>query len=761
MNPNDNDFLTQLRSSGLVLDDGSQSVEDMHQESMLTAGVGSDTMADDQKSDVVRKAPTGREGDKLQINRWLKRIDDSAAHWRPKFKQMQRDMDFAGGKQWPNMTKDGSDEDDRYVANIVQRHIRSRLDALYAKNPKFVAKRRPMMDFKIWDEDPQSIQMAMQGMQMAQQAMAQGIVIPPAQQQMLVDAQALIADVQAGSKRRKMMDKISRTMELMMAYQVAEQLPPFKQQMKQAIRRTLTTSVSWVKLGLERILEPRPDDVDKIRDFTTQLTELERQMADMQDDENRGPAELQMQELEDQIKAVQGNPNVIVREGLVFDFPSATAIIIDKRCRQLQGFVGAQFIAQQFDLTPADVERIYKVDVRSMGFTEMRGDDNSNAPANTSGRNRDDETEDGPADGLVRVYEVQDKQTRQMFTIADGCPVYLREPDEPEVRLDRFWNLFAITFNDIENEKQIYPQSDVEMLRHQQMEHNRSREALREHRRAAAPGYVTPRGMLTDTDKALLADHEPHETIELDGLAPGQKVGDVLQGIPKQGIDPNLYETRAIFDDVLKVVGQQEANIGGTSGATATEVSTAEGSRLASVSSNVDDLDDFFTEFARASSQVLLAEISPQSAVKMAGPGATWPELTSQEIADELYMEVQAGSSGKPNRALDVKNYMTLAPILMQVPGIKPEWLAREGIRRMDDSLDLTDAFLEGLPSMAAQNAQKMAAGGTGDPAADPNMQGGAGANNTPTAAPGNPQPNENPVAGGAIDPGQGLMPNG
>ena len=38
----------------------------------------------------------------------------------------------------------------------------------------------------------------------------------------------------------------------------------------------------------------------------------------------------------------------------------------------------------------------------------------------------------------------------------------------------------------------------------QQMELNRQKEALREHRKANRPGYVTPKGALSDADKHAL-----------------------------------------------------------------------------------------------------------------------------------------------------------------------------------------------------------------------------------------------------------------
>jgi hypothetical protein len=718
------------------------------------------------QSSVMRAEPdTVSDGRKAVVASWVKRVQEAEKHWEPKFAQMRRDTDFARGMQWPGVTK--PEDDDRYVANIVQRHIGQRVAALYAKNPRFVSRRRQTLDFRVWDEKPDSLAMAQDTMMLAEQAamgIEAGVPPPPGLLEEAQRAAAVLADVQEAQQRRAMLDKVGKTLEVLFRHQVAEQQPPFKKQAKQLVRRTLATSVGYIKLGFERIMEPRPEDADGIRDITLQLSDIEQRMAELGDDEPHGDLDTRREELQTRLSVLQSNPQQIVREGLVFDFPPPTTIIPDPRCRQLQGFVGAGWVAQKFLLAPTEIERVYGIDVRGVGFTAYNRDGAAGEARkhDYSGMSRSaDANEDGKPDqaGLVCVYEIQDKHARHVFTVADGCPVYLREPGSPDVTLDRFWTLFALTFNDIEHEKEIFPPSDVELLRHMQLEHNRSREALREHRKAAAPGYAAPRGALSDEDKELLAGHMPHSTVELDGLSPTQKVGDILQPLPKHGIDPNLYETNTIFDDILKVAGVQEAQVGGTSGATATETSIAEGARMASVASNVDDLDDFFNELAQAASQIMLAEFDGETVTKLCGPGAGWPQLSGQDIADSLLLEVEAGSSGKPNRAADIKNFMDMAPILMQVPGIRPDWLAREGIKRLDDRLDLTDAFLEGLPSI--QSLNKVAQVNAGPPGKDPNAQGDKGGDNAPGAKGGNPQPNQGQAAGASRNPGQGLNPMG
>ena len=89
------------------------------------------------------------------------RIRDDRKYHGAAFKRMREDMDIAriGAKTEP--------EGDEYVANITGRHINQKVAALYAKNPKAIARRRERLDFQVWDENEQSLMMALQTVQMA------------------------------------------------------------------------------------------------------------------------------------------------------------------------------------------------------------------------------------------------------------------------------------------------------------------------------------------------------------------------------------------------------------------------------------------------------------------------------------------------------------------------------------------------------------------------------------------------------------------
>lgn len=629
------------------------------------------------------------------------------AHWKKDFDRMCRNMKFAGGDQWPSQR----DDDDRYTANIVQRVIKQMVSALYAKNPTVVAERRRSLDFMVWDENPQTLAQAQQVFAAAGDPATAGTIDPL----ILQGATDILSDVQQVMERRQMLDRIGKTMVALANYYVTEGTPGFKLQMKRVIRRVRTTGVGYVKLGFQRALGLSEDQSGRLKDMAEQLAVIGRLQADIEDGQN-DPYSAEAEELRLAIAAIQAQPETIIREGVVFSFPQATRIIPSMTTESLPGWIGAEWVAEEILLTVDRVKEVYGVDV-GKSYTAYK----PVAGMPLSGANR--KSKDGT--GLVCVWHLYDLATGLEYKLAEGYPDFLAEPAPPDVFLEQFFPFFALTFNDAENEGKLFPLSDVENLKHAQKEYNRSKEAQRQHRIAARPLYLAANGAFEEEDTKSLAAHQAHDVIILNALKEGQKATDLLQPMQKIGIDPNLYETAGIFDDMQRITGNQEANLGGTGSSTATESNIAETSRQGSLGLDADDFDEMLSMLFRAMGQLMLTEISEETAKKIAGPGAVWPQLSRQEIMEEIGLSVKAGSSGRPDAAREAATFERLYPLLIQVPGISPRWLAERAIRIADDNIDLAEAFIDGMPSIMSLN--KMAQAPTGDPATDPNAQGEEG----------------------------------
>ena len=673
------------------------------------------------------------EAEKRLVAKLTKRVRDDRAKHKEAFKRMRHDAYIArcGAEQgYPA---------DSYKVNITGRHINQKVAALYAKNPKAVARRRETLDFQVWDETEQTLMQALAAVAQAQMATfdpasapAMDPVMNPAADPMVQQAMAMVMDYEQGMRRRQMLEKIGRTLEILFAYYTNEQVPlDFKTQMKRLVRAACTTGVGYVKLGFQREYEANAGVRERLADFRTQLQKIEQMQGELAEG-NDPEQESKTRELEIAIQALQEQEFVLIREGLVFDFPEPTAVIPDKMTRSLQGFIGARWVTVEHLYTPDEVKRQFGVDLGKdyKAYSDDGTYRDIEEPEFDFGSVEEGEKQAGD---MVCVWEHYDRESGVMYLMCDGYRGFLREPGAPEVYVEDFWPVYALTFNEVTDPSCLFPPSDVTLMFDMQRAYNATRQGQREHRKAARPRFATAKGVLDDEDKMKLASAAPFEVVDL--AVPAElNIAQALQPIPVPGVDPNLYETGTIFTDVQLTVGAQEAQFGAVAKATATESSIAEGSRIASVDSNVDDLDAFLTKIARAAGQILLRELSAETVTKIAGPGAVWPQMTLDQIVEELVLEIEAGSSGKPNQAQEIRNWREMLPFLVQMPNINPTWLARETLKRLDDRMDLTEAITENIPAIVAQNRlATMGPGGAPPPApgAAPEDQGGAGADNT------------------------------
>jgi hypothetical protein len=699
--------------------------------------------ANDQKY-MQRDQPQPDEGRRKFVEDWIKRVKDSREFFDPDFKRMRDNMAFTEGAQWPDYVRDKHVRDDRYVANISLRHVQQRTAELYPNNPTMKAKRTEKIVAKTWDGSSMAL---VQAEQQVQQSMMVGMMPP-------LEAMSILQDAQQVKQFDDMMDRVGKTLELFYDYNIREQTHSFKNGMKTTVRRAIITGVGYVKLGFQRAMKMRPEIEARISDMSERLANVERLAADMSDNEFQ-PDSAEAESLKIALQTLMQEQQLIVREGLSFNYPDSTALIPDRKCRSLKTFVGADWVAEEFILSLDEIKEVYMIDVGSSYIAyDDKGPISSSKSGGSSRSYQAGGDKKSDCEECACVWEIYSRKDGTVYVACDGYPDFLQEPGPPETETERFWPWFAFVMNEGYDEKKLFPQSDIDLIRDMQLELNRARQGLREHRRANRPKTAVAAGMLEEADLEKLRTHPANALLELNALSPGQKIEDVLQPVKMPPIDPAVYDTAQTFEDVLRVLGSDQADQGTTSQATATEVSVAQFSQNTDTSSVVDDLNDMMTEMAIAASQILLLNVQPETVTKVVGPGAVWPQLDPQTIAENVWLEVNTGANGPPNRQQDVQMLVQLVPLLQRVPGISPEWMARELIRRMGDDIDLTDAFAEGLPSMEALN-QLMSRPQL--PPGQPGEASGGGPRGAGKGAPRPPGPGQDPGAQGP----QGAAPGG
>lgn len=636
------------------------------------------------------------------VKQWQEKIIADKAKWEPDFKRMRENMKFAKGLQWAGQT---TVDTDKYVNNIALRMVNQKVAALYARNPTAVATPRKRMDYHIWDEKIESISQAIQTAEMTSHPEG------PTGGQVDMGAMALIQDYNQGQAMERMVEKICKTLEVLYKYQVDSQQPEFKEQMKQLVRRVIITGVGYLKINFIREnTDEGSMPVDHVpstlMDRAKRAKVILDKLANNEIEDDSAEVETLKSLFASMGASQRYQEESLLSERIEFDFPQATSIIPSSNCRSLKEFIGASYVTHEYTLPIDEVNAFYDVRIET-----GTGDDKAKE-YETEGPNESfKDTFNKSKEKRIRVWEVFDRITKTTLTICDGYKNFLVSPEPVEPCVSGFWKIFALTFNDIESEDNletcgtIFPPSDVELIRHPQKEWNRTRHALRAQRNSNAPKYVVRKGILSDDDKELLESAEPNSVIELESIPADAKPHDFIMPMQVAAIDPKVYDTAPLEKDIQLAGGMQQANMGPAQpDVTATVGTIAEQSRQVETTSNVDDLDGFLSRVMCATGEMMLREFQVETVKQIVGVGAVWPDATRDHFVMIISLSVVAGSSGRPNQALEIRNWQIIGPMLQQM-GANRYALIEETVKRYDDRLDWKKMFP--VPEPPPQQPQK------------------------------------------------------
>ena len=198
-----------------------------------------------------------------------------------------------------------------------------------------------------------------------------------------------------------------------------------------------------------------------------------------------------------------------------------------------------------------------------------------------------------------------------MYVVCDGYKDFLREPASPEIYNERFYPWYTLMFNEASNEKEMFPPSDVRLMRDMQLEYNRCREGLKEQRIAARPFTAVVAGSMDeeDLDKLDRPRGQRHHRTQCAAAKPGHQAA--AAGLRRR---PASIPICTRSTPSTRTSCAPPASKRPTWAAPRTpprrRAQIAEGSRMTSMGSNIDDLNDLLTQLARNGGQILLREMS-------------------------------------------------------------------------------------------------------------------------------------------------------
>jgi len=627
------------------------------------------------------------------IQSWQKRITERKNECESAFHAMAKDAKFARGLQW---SVQKTLEYDKYVCNLVLRNLAQGVALLYARNPEVAVSRRDRMDFTLWDGKEESIAAA----RMAQQQAAMtGSPSNPM-------ADAMTTDYSEGQLWRDMLDRICQTLQITTQYMFDSLKPGFKKQMKQLVRRAKTCGVGYVQINYVDGHE------GSLSTSETESTIMERggKVKHIADGFVKGTYDAESPKvyeagvtLQSAVMDAVGGSQQNLNQRITFDFLPPASVIVDKRCRSLNGFVGARWLVVEKSTDLDTVNSTFGLNVSASAIKT------SESEKTISTLNQPPTDAKGPK--RVKLWEVEDLETKTYFTLLEGYDDFIVEPAAPIPDTNAFWSIVALVFNEVEYDPSaedadpcgVYPPSDVALMRSPQLEWNRTRQALRVHRIANTPKYMTGKGWLTEDDKDAINDStEDSAVIELQGATSSDDIGKKLAPFKHDPIQPTLYDTQVLTQDIQLAAGTQETTLGNPSPkVTATGATIAEQSKNNVAASNVDDLDDFLSEVAEICGEIILKYFTLETVQRIAGRGAVLPQQNREDYLNQVLVSTKAASSGRPNKAMDIANFERIVPLIIQAlthPGGPLTGLAEEGLRRLDDKLDLSRLMEQGPP---------------------------------------------------------------
>ena len=494
-----------------------------------------------------------------------------------------------------------------------------------------------------------------------------------------------------------------------------------KQQAKATVRAALTCSFGVLKVIWQQDIARDPLIERRLQDAQDNLQNVERLLMELEDETARTEQETIRAELEQTIAALTEKVEVVRAEGIVIDRILTENILIDPGVMEFADYENANWIVQIVPMSKAEAEGKYgyKLDKATIY-------DNDRITGNHDGR-LFGATRQASDDSRVCVYEIWDRQTQRVYTMAEGCDFWLREPYSPDNLGERWYPFFILPFQLVDG--QFIGPSLVDLTEKLQDEHNTARDRYNEHRDLIRPGYIAS----ADINKRTIErfkDSELGEIVLID--AQGQPIQQAI--VPKQHppIDAAAYDVSQVRVDWEMVTGMQDAARSTVvKPKTATEANIMQQSLSARVSEFRDQIEDFLKSLAQYTAEILLLTIGVDKVEEITGKNRMqqtvdpvtgipvtvpvklaydWPDMPREKVFHLVQLTIRAGTTGAPDKTESQENWLKMIQVIqpligqimqLQAQGMNPAPLVnilKETINRFDDRLEVDEFIPNVMP---------------------------------------------------------------
>ena len=503
-----------------------------------------------------------------------------------------------------------------------------------------------------------------------------------------------------------------------------------KQQAKATVRAALTCSFGVLKVIWQQDIERDPIISQRIQDAQDNLQNIERLLMEIEDETARSEQEAIKAELEQTIAALAEKVEVVKAEGIVIDRILTENILVDPSVMEFADYENANWIVQIVPMSKAEAEGKYgyKLDKATIYDSDRTARGDNGRLFGTAREVTDD--------SRVCVFEIWDKQTQRVYTMAEGCHFWLREPYSPDNLGERWYPFFLLPFQLVDG--QFIGPSLVDLTEKLQDEHNTARDRYNEHRDLIKPGYIASAEINERTLKRF-SDSELGEITLID--SDGKPINQAI--MPKQHppIDAAAYDVSQVRVDWEMVTGMQDAARSTVvKPKTATEANIMQQSLSARVAEFRDQIEDFLKCLAQYTAEILLLTIEADKVEQITGPNPVqtvpdpltgipvtqpikqrydWPEMPREKVFHLVQLSIRAGTTGAPDKTESQENWLKMIQVIqpligqimqLQMQGVTPAPLVnilKETISRFDDRLEMEDFIPDIQPAIPQQPIQQ------------------------------------------------------
>lgn len=536
-----------------------------------------------------------------------------------------------------------------------------------------------------------------------------------------------------------------------------------KKRAKSLLFAAMTCYYGILKVSYQRDIQADPLIQSRINDTQDNIVRLEQLIQEAEDPDNASEHETRLAELKQTMMALEEQTEVVAAEGLVIDKVLSENLLLDPTVCEFDDYDSAGWMAQVVPMRRSYAQGLYKLDL-SCALTYKSGEAGQNEDRRIASAGM---SSGGSDDPQIAIIEIWDKQSQRVYTMADGCNFWCREPYSPESVGERWYPFFLFPFSLVDGD--FVGPCFVDLTRKLEAEYNETRDKFAAHRELNKPGLVVNGGDVKEKDIKKIVNGELGEIITINADA-SRPLNQLITAKPTVPLNPMDYDTGAIRTDWEQVTGLQDAARSTVvTPKTATEASIMQQSLSGRVSEMRDRMEDYLQELAQYSAQMLLFNLTPEQVARYMGPGKEgkdpttgqptmepsydWPELSRDDVFNMVQLEIRAGTTGAPDKLRLQENWSQALPIIMQLIGQIMELAAKgidysplqaileETLRRFDERIDIEEFLPKAqpqAPSMPA--APSMPPGADGAQGIPPELMqmlaGAAGQQHSPAAPP-------------------------